>query len=63
MRLDFDPSEDSQAQAYILVGALSEWLKENPSVQPPRPGRARFVYRPDGSLDSVNIVLIEDGEE
>lgn len=59
MRIDFDSNEDSVAQAYILVEALGEWLKEQSAPASPHPGRARFVYRPDGSLDSVRIVMDE----
>ncbi|WP_448145379.1 hypothetical protein [Pseudomonas silesiensis] len=61
MRLDFDPNEDTQAQVILLINALSAWLAEQPN-QPPRPGRAQFCYRPDGTLDSVLIVPTGDGD-
>jgi hypothetical protein len=56
MRLDFDDNEDSQAQVAILLEMLGQWLAEQPEQQH-RGGKARFVYRPDGTLDSINIVL------
>lgn len=58
MRLDFDANDDSVAQAYILVGALTEWLAEQPE-QPIRGGKALFTYRADHSLDNVRIVMDE----
>lgn len=58
MKVDFDANEDSVAQAQALVRHLSQWLSEQPE-QPPRPGKAQFAYRPDGTLDSMHIVLDE----
>ncbi|WP_178110516.1 hypothetical protein [Pseudomonas sp. VI4.1] len=60
MKIDFDANEDSQAQAILLVNALSQWIEEQPQ-QPPRPGKAQFCYRPDGTLDSIHAEL--DGAE
>lgn len=56
MRIDFDANEDSQAQVILLIDSLTEWLKEQPE-QLPRPGKAHFVYRADGTLDSISAVL------
>ncbi|WP_223452272.1 MULTISPECIES: hypothetical protein [unclassified Pseudomonas] len=58
MKVDFDANEDSQAQAILLVNALTEWLVDQ-SEQEPRSGRVNFTYRPDGTLDSVRTVLDE----
>ncbi|WP_207285140.1 hypothetical protein [Pseudomonas sp. FW300-N2A2] len=58
MKVDFDANEDSQAQAILLVNALSEWLADQ-SEQVPRPGKVHFTYRPDGTLDSIRAVLDE----
>lgn len=58
--LTFDGNEDSQNEARVLVEALTEWLKEQPE-QVPRPGKARFTYRADGTLDSVLTAPV-DGE-
>lgn len=52
MKLEFDPNEDSAVQAVLLINALTEWLAEQPA-QVPRPGKTQFIYRADGSLDSV----------
>jgi hypothetical protein len=57
--LTIDSDEDSVEQARLLVGALTEWLKEQPEGAPPR-GEAVFAYRPDGSLYSV-LIVPEDG--
>ena len=62
MKVDFDAGEDSQAQAILLVNTLTEWLTEQPE-QSPRPGKAYFTYRPDGTLDSIRTMLAEDGVE
>jgi hypothetical protein len=58
MKIDFDADEDSQAQIILLVDVLGEWLADQPE-QPPRPGKAQFCYRPDGTLDSIRTELDE----
>lgn len=59
MKIDFDADKDSVAQARLLVGALSEWLAEQPEQEPPCGGKALFTYRADHSLDNVRIVMDE----
>lgn len=51
MKLDLNPDLDSVAQVRFLVAALEEWLQDQPDS--PATGTAQFVYRADGSLDSV----------
>lgn len=55
MKLDFDPNEDSAANARLLVEALTEWLADQP--EDPVRGAVEFCYRPDGTLDSIRTVL------
>lgn len=59
MRVDFNPDQDSVAQAQVLVGALTAWLAEQPE-QAPQPGEAHFTYRADGSLDSITTVPVDE---
>jgi hypothetical protein len=58
----FFSGADPVSEAYALVEILSQWLVEQKPEQPIRPATARFKYGADGSLRTVNVVLVEDDE-
>lgn len=47
-----------QSEAFILVEALTAWIKEQ-EQQPVRYGRGRFEYDAHGNLKSVTVTLDE----
>jgi hypothetical protein len=57
----FFSDQDPVAEAEALIRHLQAWLDEQPE-QGLRPATANFRYGADGSLRTLNIILLDDEE-